>query len=62
MLDRDLADVKLDGGGTAFRSLRFLLAGVGIDDRSIDSVFDYGSTMAPGSSALLITDAGASSG
>ena len=57
VLDRDLADVKFDGGGTAFRSLRVLLAGVGIDDRSTDSVFDYGSAMAPGSSALLITHA-----
>ena len=57
VLDRNLADVKFVGGGTAFRSLRVLLAGVGIDDRSTDSVFDYGSKMAPGSSALLITHA-----
>ena len=57
LLDRDLADIKLEGGGTAFRSLRFLLAGVGIDDRSIDSVSDYAGKMTPGSSALLVTDA-----
>ena len=57
LLDRDLADVKLEGGGTAFRSLRFLLAGVGIDDRSVDSVSDYAGKMSPGSSALLIADA-----
>ena len=57
LLDRDLAEVKLEGGGTAFRSMRFLLAGVGIDDRSIDSVSDYTDTMSPGSSALLVTDA-----
>jgi len=57
LLDRDLADIKLEGGGTAFRSLRFLLAGVGIDDRSIDSVNDYAGKMTAGSSALLITDA-----
>jgi hypothetical protein len=57
LLDRDLADVKLEGGGTAFRSLRFLLAGVGIDDRSIDSVSDYAGKMAPGGTALLVTNA-----
>ena len=57
LLDRDLADVKLEGGGTAFRSLRFLLTGVGIDDRSVDSVSDYAGKMSPGSSALLIADA-----
>lgn len=57
LLDRDLADIKLEGGGTAFRSLRFLLTGVGIDDRSIDSISDYVGKMAPGSSALLVTDA-----
>jgi 4-amino-4-deoxy-L-arabinose transferase-like glycosyltransferase/glucose/arabinose dehydrogenase len=57
LLDRDLADVKLEGGGTAFRALRFLLAGVGIDDRSVDSVADYARKMRPGTSALLITDA-----
>jgi 4-amino-4-deoxy-L-arabinose transferase-like glycosyltransferase len=57
LLDRDLADVKLEGGGTAFRTLRFLLAGVGIDDRSVDSVQDYARKMPPGSSALLVTDA-----
>jgi 4-amino-4-deoxy-L-arabinose transferase-like glycosyltransferase len=57
VLDRNLADIKLEGGGTAFRSLRFLLTGVGIDDRSIDSVSDYADKMSPGSSALLVTDA-----
>jgi 4-amino-4-deoxy-L-arabinose transferase-like glycosyltransferase len=57
LLDRDLADVKLEGGGTAFRSLRFLLAGAGIDDRSVDSVSDFADKMSPGSSALLVTDA-----
>jgi 4-amino-4-deoxy-L-arabinose transferase-like glycosyltransferase len=57
LLDRDLADIKLEGGGTAFRSLRFLLTGVGIDDRSIDSVSDYAGKMSPGSSAILVTDA-----
>src|SRR5215216_2333524 len=57
LLDRDLADVKLEGGGTAFRSLRFLLTGVGIDDRSVDSVSDYARKMNPGNSALLVTDA-----
>ena len=57
LLDRDLADVKLEGGGTAFRSLRFLLTGVGIDDRSVDSVSDYARKMNLGSSALLVTDA-----
>jgi 4-amino-4-deoxy-L-arabinose transferase-like glycosyltransferase/glucose/arabinose dehydrogenase len=58
LLDRDLADIKLEGGGTAFRSLRFLLAGVGIDDRSVDSVSDYAGKMDGGTSALLVTDAG----
>ncbi|MCC7372148.1 MAG: ScyD/ScyE family protein [Chloroflexi bacterium] len=57
ILDRDLANVKLEGGGTAFRSLRTLLAGIGIDDRSIDSVTDYAGKMAVGSSTLLLTDA-----
>lgn len=56
ILDRDLADVKLEGGGTAFRSLRTLLAGIGIDDRSVDSVTDYASKMRAGTSALLLTD------
>ncbi|MGE3270990.1 MAG: ScyD/ScyE family protein, partial [Chloroflexota bacterium] len=56
VLDRDLADIKLEGGGTAFRSIRFLLAGIGIDDRSVDSVTDYAEKMPPGTSALLVTD------
>ena len=33
------------------------LIGVGIDDRSVDSVSDYAGKMAPGASALLVTDA-----
>ena len=52
-----LRDLKLEGGGTAFRSLRFLLAGVDIDDRSVESAFDYGRGMSRGSSALLVMDA-----
>jgi glucose/arabinose dehydrogenase len=57
LLDRDLRDIKHEGGGTAFRSLRFLLAGVDIDDRSIESAVDYGRGMVRGSSALLVMDA-----
>ena len=57
LLDRNLRDLKHEGGGTAFRSLRFLLAGVDIDDRSVESAVDYGRSMSRGSSALLVMDA-----
>ncbi|MCC6177020.1 MAG: ScyD/ScyE family protein [Chloroflexi bacterium] len=57
LLDRDLSEVKLEGGGTAFRSLRFLLAGAGLDSPSVDNLAGYGRTMAIGTSALLLTDA-----
>jgi len=56
LLDRDLSDLKLEGGGTAFRSLRFLLIGAGMDAPSVDNVLDYGRKMGRGSSALLVMD------
>ena len=62
LLDRDLADVKLEGGGTAFRSIRFLLTTSGIDDRSFDDADDYASKMAPDTTALVIADASAFGG
>jgi 4-amino-4-deoxy-L-arabinose transferase-like glycosyltransferase/glucose/arabinose dehydrogenase len=56
ILDRDLADVKLEGGGTAFRSIRTLLAGLGVEERSFDSVIDYAAKMPTRSSTLLVTN------
>lgn len=57
LLHTDLRDVKLEGGGTAFRALRFLLMGVGIDDRSVDDPLDYARDMRPGASALVVAEA-----
>ncbi len=57
LLDIGLRDVKFEGGGTAFRSLRFLLAGSGIQDRSVDNRLDYGRRMGAGTSALILMDA-----
>ena len=56
LLHTDLREVKFDGGGTAFRSLRFLLTGAGIPDRSVDNLVDFGRRMNPGASALVLLD------
>jgi 4-amino-4-deoxy-L-arabinose transferase-like glycosyltransferase len=57
LLHSDLRDVKLEGGGTAFRSMRFLLMSSGVEERSVDNPLDYARQMAPGSSALIVIDA-----
>ncbi|MFN8522167.1 MAG: ScyD/ScyE family protein [Chloroflexota bacterium] len=56
LLDSDLRDVKYEGGGTAFRSLRYLLSASGIADRSADNVADTAHKLPAGTTALLIQD------
>jgi 4-amino-4-deoxy-L-arabinose transferase-like glycosyltransferase len=57
LLDQDLSDLKFEGGGTAFRSLRLLLAGNSVPSPSIDTIRDYGRRMNPGTTALYMMDA-----
>jgi hypothetical protein len=54
LLDSKLGDIKQEGGGTAFRSLRYLFATSGLPERSIDDPRDAVRRLSPGESLLMV--------